>query len=242
MFLYASAELVLRRPATREQRAEWLHRFCARAVERMGVRVRMVGTWPERGVVISNHVGYLDIIAFAALRRCVFVAKLEIKDWPVLGWMTTMAGTVYVDRGHGGSAARAKSRMEAAEAAGLQVVFFPEGTTSNGRTVLKFHSGLLAQAMAAGQAVTAAFVRYRVTEDNGPDVSVENDVCYWGDVSMGKHIWRLLGMRGIEAEVRFADGPIAFSESAGQRKLAAVEARAAVMELGGLVEGSISVR
>ena len=148
--------------------------------------------------------------------------------------MTTMAGTVYVDRGHGGSAARAKSRMKAASDAGLPVVFFPEGTTSNGETVLKFHSGLLAQAMQGGEAVTAAFVRYRLTEESGPGITVANDVCYWGDVSMLKHIFVLLGLRGIEVEVSFADAPITFSEGIARRKMAAVEARAAVMEVGGL--------
>ena len=70
----------------------------------MGIAVRCQGTFPERGVVISNHLGYLDIIAFAALHPCVFVAKSEIRRWPLLGWMTTMAGTVYVERGRGGSA------------------------------------------------------------------------------------------------------------------------------------------
>jgi 1-acyl-sn-glycerol-3-phosphate acyltransferase len=231
MFFYASAELLLKRPVTRELRADWLHRFCARAVKRMGIEVRMVGQYPEGGVVISNHLGYLDIIAFAALHRCVFVSKLEIKDWPVVGWMTTMAGTVYVDRGHGGSAVRAKSRLEAAAEARLPVVFFPEGTTSNGETVLKFHSGLLAQAMDAGLAVTPAYLRYRLTEDNGPGITVENDVCYWGDVSMLKHVFRLLGLRRIEVEVRFGDAPIAFSGDSKQRKQAAIEARAAVVAL-----------
>jgi lyso-ornithine lipid O-acyltransferase len=231
MFFYASAELLITRPSTRELRADWLHRFCARAMKRMRIEVRVVGQYPEDGVVVSNHLGYLDIIAFATLHRCVFVSKLEIKDWPVVGWMTTMAGTVYVDRGHGGSAVRAKSRLQAADDAGLPVVFFPEGTTSNGETVLKFHSGLLAQAMDAGLPVTAAYLRYRLTEDNGPGVTVENDVCYWGDVSMMKHIFRLLGLRGIEVEVRFADAPIGFSGDSKQRKQAAVEARAAVMAL-----------
>jgi lyso-ornithine lipid O-acyltransferase len=232
MFAYASAELALQRPATREQRAEWLHGFCARAVHRMGVSVRLVGSYPERGVVISNHLGYLDILVFAGLHRCVFVSKAEIKSWPLLGWMTTMAGTVYVDRGRGESALRARGGMQAAAEAGLPVVFFPEGTTSNGATVLKFHSGLLAQAMEGSQPVRAAHVRYRLTEDNGPGVTVADDVCYWGDTPLLKHLFRLLGLRGIEVEVRFAEAAIVFSESVGRRKKAALEARAAVMEVG----------
>lgn len=226
-------ELIVKRPATRVQRAEWLHQFCAKVLRDMGISVRSQGTCPDRGVVISNHIGYLDIVVFAVLHRCVFVAKSEIARWPLLGWMTTMSGTVYVDRGRGGSAIRAASGMKAATDAGVPVVFFPEGTTSNGTTVLKFHSGLLAQALDAGQSVTAAYLRYRLTENNGPGVTVENDVSYWGDTLLLKHIFHILALRGIEVEVRFAHSPIAFSGGPGQRKLLASEARAAVMELGG---------
>lgn len=234
LFAYATVELIAKRPATRQERAEWLHRFCARAMRRMGITVKVEGRFPESGALISNHLGYLDIIAFAALHRCVFVSKLEIKSWPLLGYMTTMAGTVYVDRGHGGSAARAGSRLRAAAEAGLPVVFFPEGTTSDGAKVLKFHSGLLMQAMLGEQPITAAYLQYRLTEDNGPDVTVADDVCYWGDGSMLKHIFRLLGLRGIEVQVRLADAPIAFSAGAGERKRMAEEARTAVMEVGGV--------
>jgi 1-acyl-sn-glycerol-3-phosphate acyltransferase len=231
VFLYASVELAVTRPATREARAEWLHGFCARAMRRMGIAMRVEGEYPERGAVISNHLGYLDIVVFAALHRCVFVSKAEIRKWPVLGWMTTMSGTVYVERGRGGSAMRAKGGMQAAAEAGLPVVFFPEGTTSNGETVLKFHSGILALAIDSGEPVTAAYVRYRLTEDNGPGVTVA-DVCYWDDTPLVLHIFRLLGLREIEVEVRFGDGPIRFTETVGRRKMAAIEARAAVIEVG----------
>jgi 1-acyl-sn-glycerol-3-phosphate acyltransferase len=232
IFAYATLDLIATRPATREQRAEWLHRFCARTARQMGVTVHQRGPYPEHGIVISNHLGYLDILAFAALHRCVFVAKSEILRWPILGWMTSIAGTVYVERGRGASAISAGGRMQVAAAAGLPVVFFPEGTTSNGDTVLKFHSGLLSQAMASGQPITPAHIAYRLTHDNDPRTTVANDVCYWGDVSMLRHIFRLLWLRGIEIEVCFAESPIVFSESPAQRKRAAVEAREAVLQLG----------
>ena len=191
----------------------------------------MEGVFPERGAVISNHLSYLDIVVFAALHPCVFVSKAEVRRWPVVGWMTTMAGTVYVARGHGGSAMRARKGMQAALDAGLPVVFFPEGTTSNGSQLLKFHSGLLAQVIAGGAPVTAAYLRYSLAEDNGPDVNVANDVCYWGDRNMLAHIFKFLGLRGVRAEVRFAEEPIAFSSDGLHRKMAAVEARSAVAAL-----------
>jgi lyso-ornithine lipid O-acyltransferase len=231
MFVVAGTELAVKRPQTREQRADWLHRFCARAMRGMGIEIDVVGRFPERGSVISNHLSYVDIVVFAALHPCVFVSKAEIAAWPVVGWMTTMSGTVYVARGHGGSAMKARRGMQDTVDAGLPVVFFPEGTTTNGSQMLKFHSGLLAQAMQGSGPVTAAHVRYRLVADNGPGVSVADDVCYWGDRNMLAHIFTFLGLRGVRAEVRFADGPIAFSSDGVHRKLAAVEARAAVAAL-----------
>jgi 1-acyl-sn-glycerol-3-phosphate acyltransferase len=231
MFVVAGTELVVKRPSTREQRADWLHRFCARAMRQMGIRIAVMGLFPERGAVISNHLSYLDIVVFAALDPCVFVSKAEIRRWPVVGWMTTMSGTIYVERGHGGSAMRARKGIQAAIDAGLPVVFFPEGTTSNGSGLLKFHSGLLSQVMDGGSPVTAAYLHYSLTEENGPEVSVAEDVCFWGDRNMLAHIFKFLGLRGLRAEVRFADAPISFSSDSLHRKMAAVEAQAAVAAL-----------
>ena len=233
MFIVAGTELAVKRPATREARADWLHRFCARAMRGMGIRIGVMGVFPEHGAVISNHLSYLDIVVFAAIHPCVFVSKAEIKNWPVVGWMTTMSGTVYVERGHGGSAMRARKGMQDAVDAGLPVVFFPEGTTSNGNGLLKFHSGLLSQVIDAGSPVTAAHLSYSLTEDNGAaDVSVTDDVHYWGDRDMLPHVFKFLGLRGVRAEVRFAGEPIVFSSDDLHRKKAAVEARTAVMMLG----------
>jgi 1-acyl-sn-glycerol-3-phosphate acyltransferase len=232
MFIVAGTELAVKRPATREARADWLHRFCARAMRGMGIRIGVMGVFPERGAVISNHLSYLDIVVFAAVHPCVFVSKAEIKGWPVVGWMTTMSGTVYVERGHGGSAMRARKGMQEAVDAGLPVVFFPEGTTSNGNGLLKFHSGLLSQVIDAGSPVTAAHLSYSLMEENGAGVSVTDDVCYWGDRDMLLHVFKFLGLRGVRAEVRFAGEPIVFSSDDLHRKKAAVEARSAVEALG----------
>jgi 1-acyl-sn-glycerol-3-phosphate acyltransferase len=229
-FLKFGGELVLKRPATREARAAWLHRFCSSAMRGLGIGVDVVGSYPERGILISNHTGYVDIVTYAALHPCVFCSKAEVRTWPGMGWLATMAGTVFVERGRGGSALEAKSEMQAAVDAGVPVVFFPEGTTTNGTELLPFHSGLLAQAMALGAPVTVAFLHYTLTEDNGPGATVENDVCYWGDVSLLRHIVRFLGLRGVRVEVRFAAQPLALA--AGEnRKQFAVEARSAVFAL-----------
>jgi 1-acyl-sn-glycerol-3-phosphate acyltransferase len=198
----------------------------------MGIPVTVTGEFPEHGAVVANHLSYLDVVVLASLQPCVFVAKSEIAQMPVLGWMTTNSGTVYVERGRGGSAMRASDAMRDAMAEGLPVVFFPEGTTANGKALLKFHTGLLGQALLAGAPLTAAFLRYSLTEENEPGVDVSSDVC-WGDKPLIQHVFGFLGLRGVHAEVRFGDGPIRFSSDALHRKAAAVEAQAAVARLGG---------
>jgi lyso-ornithine lipid O-acyltransferase len=231
-FVVYGTELLVKRPSTREARADWLHRFAASAVKGLGIEVNVIGDFPTNGAVISNHLSYVDIVIFAALHPCVFVSKAEVAAYPVLGWMTTMSGAVYVARGHGGSAARAREEIDAALAAGLPIVFFPEGTTSDGSGLLKFHSGLLAQLIAADAKVTAAHICYSIGAENGPDVKVSERVCYWGDMVLVPHIFHFLGLRGVKAEVRFADSPIMFSNHSTHRKRAAREAWAAVAELG----------
>jgi len=231
LFAYGVLSLLIRRPRTRAARAEWLHRFSILLLRRLGITARQRGTYPVSGVVISNHMGYLDIITFAALHRCVFVAKSDIASWPVIGWMTTMSGTVYVERGRGGSAQRAQADLAEVAREKVPIVFFPEGTSSDGETVLPFRSGLLANCLAARQTITAACVHYRLTRDN-PGVVLGTQVAYWDDTPLPLHIFRLLGMRGIEIEVTFSDAPIAFSPAAlSDRRTAAEEARTAVLAL-----------
>ncbi len=226
-FARFGAELAIKRPKTRVERAAWLHRFCATTLGGMGVALTVEGSLPAGGAVISNHLGYLDIVVFAALQPCVFCSKAELATVPVLGWFVRMAGTVFVDRGHGGSALKARGDMAAAFEEGLAVVFFPEGTTSNGEGLLEFHSGLLSQAMGVGMPVTPAFLRYGFDQPNR--ASLADDVHYWGDGSMWAHVWKFVSLRGVHAYARFAPGPIAFRSRVEQRKEAAVEAREAVL-------------
>ncbi|GAC1358745.1 MAG: hypothetical protein NVSMB3_05870 [Acidobacteriaceae bacterium] len=160
-------------------RAVWLHQLCRRSLKTFGLEVCQTGRFPDRGVLISNHLSYVDILVFASMGPCVFISKSEVESWPLLGWMTTMAGTVYVERGRRESAKQAGSGMRAAAASGLPVVLFPEGTTSNGDAILKFHSGLLVEAVAGELPVTAAYLQYSLTEENSGG-TVREDIAFWG--------------------------------------------------------------
>jgi 1-acyl-sn-glycerol-3-phosphate acyltransferase len=231
LFVGAGWELFWKDPKTRLERADWLHRFCARALKRLDVRVEVEGRFPAGDALIVNHCSYLDIVVLASIHPCVFVSKSEVSAMPVVGWMTTMSGTVYVERGRGGSALKAGRGVQEAADDGLPVVFFPEGTTNTTRTLLKFHSGLIGQVMVEKMPIRAGYLRYYLDENNAAGVTVAEDVC-WGTKPLLKHVFELLGLHGLRAEVRFREEPIAFSAAAANRKIAADEARAAVAELG----------
>ena len=230
------AELAIVRPKTRLQRAAWNQRFCSRILRALGISAVVEGTFPAGGTVIANHQTYLDITVLASLSPCVFVSKAEVGRWPVVGWMTMMAGTVFVERGRGGSAAAAGIGMRSAVEAGVPVVFFPEGTTSDGRGLLPFRGGLLAEARLAGLPVTAGFIRYTVA--GPPGATVEDDVAYWGDRGLLEHVGRFLTLEGVQVRVRFAGAPMHLEQE--ERKAAAAEAREAMFALaGGEIERAV---
>lgn len=232
-FAYAAAELAITRPHTRPERAAWLTRFCQRILRALKVTYSVNGPVPLQGAVISNHLTFIDILLHSAIRPCVFVSKIELRSQPLLGWMSMMSGTVYVARGRGGSASKAAEGMAKGFRDGLPVVFFPEGTTGVGdEAAMPFRSGLLAQAIDVGAPVTAGFISYAIPpKDIAEGRTLRHDV-HWGPQGFLDHIWSFLSLHGLHATMQFADAPIAFSEAAvANRKVAAVEARDAVIRL-----------
>jgi len=234
VFVAQLTKLVVTRPKTRPERAAWLTVFCRAALRAVDMSYTTEGRVPMEGAVITNHLSYLDIVVHASIRPCVFVSAIETRKMPLIGWMSMMAGTVYVERGAGGSAQKAAQGMAKGFRDGLPVVFFPEGGTFVGdELVMPFHSGLLAQALEAGAAVTAGFIRYELSpEDLARGRSARNDE-QWGQQGLVEHIWNFLGLHGLKVEVRFAGAPITFSDEAyADRKVAAVEAHEAVLRIG----------
>ena len=235
VFAWQLTKLLVTRPRTRPERAAWLTVFGRAAARAVNLSYDTEGHVPLHGAVITNHLSYLDIVVHSAIHPCVFVSAIETRSMPLIGWISMMAGTVYVTRGGGGSAEAAAKGMAKGFRDGLPVVFFPEGGTFVGdEPVMPFHSGLLAQALEAGAQVTAGFIRYELSaEDVARGKSTRNDV-HWGHQSMLGHLWNFLGLHGLKAVVRFAEEPIAFSAAAYEdRRVAAVEAREAVLAISG---------
>ena len=188
--------------------AERIHRHCRRIVHALGVDWRVLGNLPDTGAVVSNHLSYIDILLFSAVRPFVMVAKAEVRRWPVIGWITAQAGTVYVVRGGGPPTWPGVNRaMAEAYRSGLPVLFFPEGTTTDGAEVLPFRRGLFHSVLNEGVALRPAAISYTLDElDRRDGATVANDVCWWGDALLAPHLFRLTGLRGrICAEVQFGE-------------------------------------
>jgi 1-acyl-sn-glycerol-3-phosphate acyltransferase len=208
-------------------RASWLHDACASALRRLGIDIATEGNFPSHGLLVANHLSYLDILVFSALSPCVFVSKKEVRSWPLFGLMAWMAGTVFVDRARSSDTHRANTEMTEALSDGAVVVLFPEGTSSDGSSVLPFRPALFEAAIKAGADISSACIRYEVE-----DGSAGNDVCYWGSMTFFPHLLRLLSKGKITARVRFSDEIKRFSD----RKLAAQTTREMVASLAGIRE------
>jgi 1-acyl-sn-glycerol-3-phosphate acyltransferase len=154
---------------------------------------------PERCLLVSNHVSWLDIFAIYAVCPSLFVAKSDIRGWPLLGRLVARVGTLFIERGSRRHARATNERVVAALASGRLVSVCPEGTTTDGRTVKHFHAALLQPAIDAGAAVLPVALRYR--DRNG----VETDAAaYVGDMSLVASMWRIAREPGLEIELRFA--------------------------------------
>lgn len=185
-------------------RNRWFRRWARGVLRVVGVKVTVIGVPPQDALIVSNHVSYLDIPLIASQVDAVFVAKAEVAEWPLVGTVCRGFDTIFIDRNSKRDVVTVGEEMEARLAAGLGVVFFPEGTSSNGERVLAFKPSLLEVAARDGLPVYWAAVRYRVP-DSEPPVT---ESVGWGDVPFLPHVRGLLKLSEIFAEVTFAPEPI----------------------------------
>ena len=190
--------------ASRKQCAEWLHETCIRGLQTIHVQREIQGTPPTHGMIVSNHLSYLDILCYSAAVPCVFVSKADVEAWPIFGTYTRWSGSVFVRRHDRSDAARANEKVSESMSDGVPVVLFPEGMTTDGHRVLRFHSTMLQPAIDVAASVTPSAIRYELGDgDPGREVS------WWGDMTLLPHFWNLAGKKSIRARIVFGEPVIA---------------------------------
>jgi 1-acyl-sn-glycerol-3-phosphate acyltransferase len=177
-------------------------------------------------LLVANHISWLDIVVLLAARYCRFVAKSEIKAWPLVGPLATAAGTLYIERASSRDALRVVHHMAERLQAGDVLAVFPEGTTGDGVDVLPFHANLLQAAIAARAPAQAVGLRF-MDAWGQPSFAP----CYTADDTFVASVWRTLCAGGLVVHVAFA----APDPSQGRnRRVWAVDLRAQVIAARGI--------
>lgn len=189
------------KPAARQER---IRRWSAGLVGICGIKivVRSDGGDADgagrqsQALMVSNHVSWLDIFVINALQPCRFVAKSDIRGWPLIGWLCARTGTIFIARGKPADVRLIFQNMVASIRAGDRIAVFPEGTTAAQGELLPFHANLFEAAIDAGVPVQPYAVRY--LDRNG---RLDPAVNFIGDTSIAESILSILRARGLTAEL-----------------------------------------
>jgi 1-acyl-sn-glycerol-3-phosphate acyltransferase len=203
-------------------KAEWQQRQARRMLSALEVKVTVTGTFPYEGLMVCNHLGYLDTIIIGAQAPLVFVAKSDTRNWPIIGLIIKSAGCILADRSRRTSAAETSQQMLHVMKFDLPVVFFPEGTSSDGSNILPFKPALLQTALDTRKPITPAAISYQATSGD-----LKNDVCYWGDHTFATHLFRLAKIQNLTAHLTIGNAP----PLPADRKFAARTLRSEVFRL-----------
>ena len=185
------------------RRARITQRWSAKLLRLLNIVLSVHGARPEEDaqnlIIVSNHVSWLDIFVINAAQPSLFVAKSEIRDWPLAGWLCEKSGTIFVRRAKRSDTGRINDEMRHALANGATIGLFPEGTTTAGDRLLKFHSSLFEPAVVNRANVGPVAIRYLTS------VGERNEAAaYFGDIGFSDSIRQIIGQKSMIAEITFA--------------------------------------
>ena len=182
--------------------------WCALELFGLGVRFDLPAQPPPGPgpfLVAANHLSYVDIFVLGRLFPGRFVAKSEIAAWPLVGFLSNLIGTIFVVQSRRRDLLRVGGHMDRTLDAGVNVLLFPEGGASRGLGIEKLHPALFQSAVKAGTPCLAVALSYETPADPWAPAAT---VCWWGGMNLPRHLWRLLGLRGVTARVRWSPAPL----------------------------------
>ena len=197
----------------------------------LGVRLdaRLSGVEPA-SLIVANHISWLDIYALNAARPMAFVAKDEVRAWPLVGWLAAHTDTVFLRRGSRTAIGAANAAIGELLGAGRDVALFPEGTTTDGTQLLDFHPALLQAAVDGGRPLQPVALAYF-----GADGRRSAAPAYAGETTLWQSLKTVLACRTLTVRLRAT--PQLDAHLADRRQLARA-ARAAIAYRLGLPPGA----
>jgi 1-acyl-sn-glycerol-3-phosphate acyltransferase len=199
---------------------QWQRRMAknwsGRLLSILSIRLCHRGTPPapetSRAMLAANHVSWLDVYSLQTVCPARFVAKAEIRSWPLLGWLSRNAGTLFIERSKRSDTARINKHISEALASGDRVAVFPEGTTGDGKALMHFHASLLQPAVNVEAMLYPVAIRYT---NMAGEIST---AAPYVNISMIESLRRILREPLINVELIF--GPPIDSNGKNRRELA----------------------
>ncbi len=175
----------------------------------LNLQIKKIGTPPKAPFfLVSNHLSYLDIVPLFLNLRCTFVAKKEVRSWPVLGFMVKSVGVVFIDRTRKRDITRVNEILSNSLNKHQGMIVFPEGTTSAGTHILPFRASLLHFPAANEIPVHYCSIRYE-TDQNKGDRPAEESVCFFGAREpIHVHLFKLASNKRVDCTIRFGEYPV----------------------------------
>jgi len=184
---------------SKPERDKWKRRWSRKLLSILSVSVRERNTpeaLPERCMLVLNHISWLDIFVINATSPATFIAKSEIRDWPFVGWLCTLVGTLYIERGRPSATRKATRAIVSELEHSTLIAIFPEGTTTFGRSLEPFHAALFQPAVDAAATLQPIALRYLDGAGTHTDAAG-----YVGETSFMESVWTIISTRHIVAEL-----------------------------------------
>lgn len=209
--LYIAGAVVLRFYAVtdvnkRRVSVWWTSKICRMGSALLNINVKSAQA-PLKGrkgrLIISNHMSYLDILIYSSVHPAVFISSVEVEQTFFLGFVARIGGTFFVERRNPKNIRQELNSIKDIIDQGMDVVLFPEGTSTDGSKILPFRSSLLAGAVESGVEIVPACIRYE--KINGKAFSDENRdlVCWYGDMTFAGHFFTFTSQQSTEASVTY---------------------------------------
>ena len=188
---------------SRSRRETTVQAWSQRMLHELGIGLEVRGLTPTRGpmMLVANHISWLDILVMHAAGHCRFVSKSDVAHWPLIGRLATGAGTIYIARESRRDAMRVVHRMTESLLEGNILAIFPEGTTSDGVTLLPFHANLIQAAVSAHAPVQPVALRFIDTATGLNSLTP----CYIGDDTLVGSVWRTVSGPPVTAIVSYGE-------------------------------------
>lgn len=179
--------------------------FCKLIVKTFGIRLSVKNKPDDNSIflMVSNHMGFIDILANGSTFPMLFVTSREMRETPVLGLITEMGGCIYVERRSRSKILDELYMIAEVMKKGFRVVLYPEATSTNGEQVLPFKKTLIMAAAYAGVPIQPVVVNFLKINEEEFTLKWRDHVCWYGDIPFIVAIWRAFSLKNIDVEIEF---------------------------------------